>query len=362
MSDVPAPARRAAQAAPPRLLTALALVLVLALTACAGDGGDDAAGSAGSEAPSSETSSEEPAADASDVATDDAAAGDDADDTATAEVSDDARGVEVAGELGEKPEITLPGGEPPTELVVVDLVEGDGEEAPSDATVSTHYVGVSWLNEGVEFDSSWDRGDPISFPLDGVIQGWGQGIPGMKVGGRRLLIIPPDLAYGPSSPSPDIAADDTLVFVIDLVEVVPPPEPIEPGTDAMGVEVSGGFGETPEITLPGGEPPTELVVVDLVEGDGEEVPVGATVTTDYAGVSWLNEGAVFDSSFERGEPATFPLSGVIPGWTQGLPGMKVGGRRLLIIPPDLAYGDAAPSPDIAAGDTLVFVIDMVDVQ
>jgi peptidylprolyl isomerase len=131
--------------------------------------------------------------------------------------------------------------------------------------------------------------------------------------------------------------------------------------DTAGVEVVGGVGETPQITVPDDEPPAELIVVDLVEGDGAEVPEGATVTTDYAGVSWLNGGAQFDSSFDRGQPATFPLSGVIPGWTQGIPGMKVGGRRLLIIPPDLAYGDAPPTPEIAPGDTLVFVIDLVEV-
>ncbi len=326
-----------------RALTILLLVLSLVAAACSGGDADTAAS---------------PAPD--DTATD--VADDDGDTASTATVSDDARGVEVTGDLESKPEITLPDDEPPTELVVVDIQEGDGEVVEPDSTVTTHYVGVSWTNDGAQFDSSWDRGEPISFPLSGVIAGWTDGIPGMKVGGRRLLIIPPDLAYGASSPSPDIAADDTLVFVIDMVATEGPPEPITPGTDAMGVEVSDELGSKPEITLPGGEPPTELVVVDIVEGDGEVVPVGATVTTDYMGVSWTNDGAEFDSSWDRGEAATFPLSGVIPGWTQGIPGMKVGGRRLLIIPPDLAYGDAAPSPDIAPGDTLVFVIDMVDFQ
>jgi peptidylprolyl isomerase len=134
-------------------------------------------------------------------------------------VSADPRGVEVDGDLDSKPDITLPEGAPPAELVVVDLVEGDGAQAEPGATVTTHYVGVSWSNGGAEFDASWNRGAPISFPLSGVIQGWGEGIPGMKVGGRRLLVIPPELGYGAQSPTPAIAVNDTLVFVIDLTEV-----------------------------------------------------------------------------------------------------------------------------------------------
>ena len=129
-----------------------------------------------------------------------------------------AAGVAVEGEADEKPAISMPGGDPPEELVIEDLSEGDGEEVPPGAQVTTHYVGVSWTHEE-EFDSSWDRGEPITFPLDGVIVGWQEGIPGMRVGGRRMLIIPPEQAYGAASPSPAIAENDTLVFVIDLVAV-----------------------------------------------------------------------------------------------------------------------------------------------
>ena len=128
-----------------------------------------------------------------------------------------AEGVEVTGGAGEKPVITLPGGTPPAELVVVDLIVGDGEEATARSSVTTHYVGVSWTHGGAQFDASWDRGDTLSFGLNQVIAGWTEGIPGMKVGGRRLLIIPPHKGYGRRSPTPKIAPDDTLVFVIDLV-------------------------------------------------------------------------------------------------------------------------------------------------
>ncbi|CAN5346929.1 FKBP-type peptidyl-prolyl cis-trans isomerase [soil metagenome] len=336
-----------------RAALALMLCLTLLLSACA-TGDDEATGSTAVD-PGDADATED-----GDDVTDDDATGDGGGGPVTP--GEDAFGVEVEGEEGEKPEITLPGGEPPTELVVVDLVEGDGDEVPADVTVTTHYVGVSWLNDGAQFDASWDRGQPISFPLDQVIAGWTQGIPGMRVGGQRLLIIPPDLGYGAQPPSPDIAAGDTLVFVIDMIGFEGPPEPVEPGTDTFGVEVEGELGEKPEITLPGGEPPTELVVVDLIEGDGPEAPAGATVTTHYVGVSWLNDGEQFDASWDRGDPISFPLSGVIAGWTQGIPGMREGGRRLLIIPPELAYGAQPPSPAIAENDTLVFVIDLVSSQ
>lgn len=127
--------------------------------------------------------------------------------------------VTVDGDLGSKPKISLPDGPPPAELEITDLVEGDGEEAGPRATVTVHYVGVSWANGGSQFDASWDRGDTISFGLNQVIAGWTEGIPGMKVGGRRMLVIPPHKGYGAQSPTPAIAPNDTLVFVIDLVSV-----------------------------------------------------------------------------------------------------------------------------------------------
>ncbi len=126
--------------------------------------------------------------------------------------------VNVQGDLDAKPTISLPDADPPAELVVVDLVEGEGDQVPASATVTVHYVGVSWSNDGAQFDASWDRGQTISFGLNQVIAGWTEGIPGMKVGGRRMLVIPPHKGYGAQSPTPAIAPNDTLVFVIDLLE------------------------------------------------------------------------------------------------------------------------------------------------
>lgn len=115
-----------------------------------------------------------------------------------------------------KPEIEFPEGPAPTELEIVDVVEGSGEEALASSTVDVHYLGVEY-DSGEEFDSSWSRGESINFPLRALIQGWQVGIPGMKVGGRRKLIVPPAQAYGTSGGHP--LSGKTLVFVIDLLGV-----------------------------------------------------------------------------------------------------------------------------------------------
>jgi peptidylprolyl isomerase len=118
--------------------------------------------------------------------------------------------------LNSKPEIDFPEGPAPEELVIEDIVVGDGEEATPGATVEVHYLGVEY-ETGEEFDSSWGRGETITFPLNGLIAGWQEGIPGMKAGGRRKLTIPPHLAYGPAGGH--FLGGKTLVFVIDLVNV-----------------------------------------------------------------------------------------------------------------------------------------------
>jgi peptidylprolyl isomerase len=120
----------------------------------------------------------------------------------------------------EKPEVDFPEGQPPKELEVVDIWEGQGEEAKAGHQVSVHYVGVSF-STGEEFDASWNRGQAFQFPLGGgrVIKGWDQGVQGMKVGGRRRLTIPAHLAYGNQSPTPAIKPGETLIFVVDLLGV-----------------------------------------------------------------------------------------------------------------------------------------------
>jgi peptidylprolyl isomerase len=118
-----------------------------------------------------------------------------------------------------KPEIDFPGDVPPTDLVIEDLVLGDGAEATAGSSISAHYVGVAH-STGEEFDSSWNRGSPLDFRLGQgqVIKGWDDGIAGMKVGGRRKLIIPANLAYGDRGAGGVIKPGEALIFVVDLVD------------------------------------------------------------------------------------------------------------------------------------------------
>ena len=119
-----------------------------------------------------------------------------------------------------KPEIDFPGDVPPTELVVEDIWQGDGAVARAGDTVSAHYVGVAH-STGEEFDASWNRGQPLEFRLGvgQVIRGWDEGMAGMKVGGRRRLTIPPSLGYGDRGAGSAIRPGESLIFVVDLVDV-----------------------------------------------------------------------------------------------------------------------------------------------
>lgn len=120
-----------------------------------------------------------------------------------------------------KPEVELPQGRPPVNLEIKDLVVGEGATAAKGDTVRVHYVGVALT--GREFDSSWERGEPLAFTLGGrqVIRGWDMGVKGMRVGGRRRLVVPSFLAYGDRGAGPDIRPGETLVFVCDLVGIEP---------------------------------------------------------------------------------------------------------------------------------------------
>ncbi len=161
----------------------------------------------------------------------------------------------------------------------------------------------------------------------------------MKVGGRRQLTIPPELAYGPAGSGHRLSGK-TLVFIIDLLAVQVPPEvpTVEPAT---------------------GPAPADLVVEDITIGDGDEAQPGGVVDVHYHGVEY-DTNDVFDSSFARGDSVRFPLGRLIPGWQEGIPGMRVGGRRKLTVPPQLAYGPAGSGHPLG-GKTLVFVIDLLGV-
>ena len=125
---------------------------------------------------------------------------------------------EVGGSKSSKPTISAPSGEAPKTLEQKDIFVGTGKEAVATSTLEVHYTLMAW-STGNLVESSWDSGQTATFPLSGVIAGWQQGIPGMKEGGRRLLVIPPDLGYGAAGAGAAIGPNETLIFVVDLVKV-----------------------------------------------------------------------------------------------------------------------------------------------
>jgi peptidylprolyl isomerase len=140
----------------------------------------------------------------------------------------------------------------------------------------------------------------------------------------------------------------------------PTEAPAAPNTDAIAAGITKNTKEEPQIVTPEGEPPTELITEDIVKGKGKKAKAGDQLSMQYVGYSWSN-GQKFDASWDRGqEPFQFQLGAgmVIPGWDQGLVGMREGGRRLLIIPPDLGYGEAGAGGAIGPNETLVFAVDL----
>ncbi len=224
-----------------------------------------------------------------------------------------------------------------------DLKVGTGEECPRGADVKVHYVG--WLPDGTEFDNSRKRNEPAKFSLNGVVAGWSEGIPGMKVGGVRKLVIAPEKGYGKQVKG-TIPANSTLIFEVELLEVIPPPPKpkLSDGTDP----------NAPDDKLK--DIGDGLKVRDIKEGSGEPVKEGAEVTIHYTG--WLQNGNVFDNSRPRGEPNTFALPDLVKGWQKGIPGMKPGGIRKLVVPPELGYG-GRPKGDIPPNSTLIFEVELI---
>ena len=235
---------------------------------------------------------------------------------------------------------------PPVDAVVTTsglaskvLRTGTGSEHPAAADkVEVHYTG--WTTEGKMIDSSVERGKRSTFPLNRVIEGWTEGLQLMVVGEKRRFWIPEKLAYGgrPGRPA------GMLVYDIELFEITrasePPPVPDDLAVPPADAEVTG----------------SGLASMVLKAGTGREHPKASSrVKVHYSG--WTTDGKLIDSSVERGQPASFPLNGVIKGWTIGLQLMVEGEKRRFWIPEKLAYGGQTGRP---AG-TLVFDIELIEI-
>lgn len=234
-------------------------------------------------------------------------------------------------------------------LKYVVVQEGTGETPKPGDLVKVHYTGT--LQDGTKFDSSIERGEPIEFVLGRgqVIPGWDEGIGLMKVGGKAKLIIPPDLAYGESGAGGVIPPNATLNFDVELVAAEPgPPPPPEAPTKVEEADFT---------TTDSG-----LKYYDFEEGSGPSPETGQVTTVHYTG--WLEDGTMFDSSLMRGQPFSFPVGAgqVIPGWDEGVASMKVGGKRQLVIPADLAYGENGAGGVIPPNATLIFEVELLGIE
>jgi FKBP-type peptidyl-prolyl cis-trans isomerase len=223
------------------------------------------------------------------------------------------------------------------------LESGTGSESPAAAdTVTVHYSG--WTTDGNMFDSSVQRGQPASFPLNRVIKGWTEGLQLMVVGEKRRFWIPAELAYG-NDPAGGRPAG-LLVFDVELLGIEKAPEPPKVPEDVAAIP------DNSEVRESG------LASRILVKGSGSQNPTASSlVTVHYSG--WTTDGQLFDSSVMRGEPATFGLSQVIAGWTEGVQLMVEGEKRRFWIPAKLAYGDN-PRGGAPAG-TLVFDVELIKI-
>lgn len=221
------------------------------------------------------------------------------------------------------------------------LENGEGEVRPEDGqVVSVHYTG--WLEDGSSFDSSLERGQPFSFPLGQqmVIPGWDEGIALLEVGDKARLIIPSELAYGEAG-RPGIPPNATLIFDVELMDIAagPPEAPVE--VDAGDYEVTD----------------SGLRYYDMVVGDGPSPEPGQVATIHFT--IWLEDGTLLGSTLSTGQPVPAQVGSgqLFPGWEEGLLSMQVGGSRQLVIPPDLAFGEAG-TPDGAVPPNTGLIIEM----
>jgi FKBP-type peptidyl-prolyl cis-trans isomerase FkpA len=244
--------------------------------------------------------------------------------------------------------------EMPDENGLVVIIEEAGNDIKPTITsnVKVHYRG--YYLDGEQFDSSYDRGQPANFNLQGVIQGWTLGIPRFGIGGKGKLIIPASLGYGANPPS-GIRKNAVLIFDIELLDVdryLEEQEVVEAERFAIETYLSDN-NLNPQITEEG-----VYLLIDE-EGSAEKPSLESEVTIHYKGY-FLN-GAQFDSSYDRGQPSTFELTNVIQGWQIGIPYFGRNGKGTIIVPTLLGYGGAGRL-GIPPYTTLVFDIELIDFE
>jgi peptidylprolyl isomerase len=269
--------------------------------------------------------------------------------------------VSVTGGFGEAPKVKVdsPWAIDKTRAKV--LQAGKGRVVGEGQSVEVNYYGVNGRT-GKKFDDSFSRGQPIAFSLAQVVPGFSKGLTGQRQGSRVLIAMPGKDGYDAmgGNPQAGIEVGDTLIFVVDLVDVQlagPEGTTVQPKAGLPTVTDKGG---KPEITIPESAPPTSLQVQPLIKGKGKKVGANDTITFNYMWARW-SDGKVLEGTY-GGNPASTQLSGLLPGMVKGLTGQTVGSRVLLVIPPADGYPDGNATPSIKAGETLVIVVDLLFAQ
>ncbi|MEV7391121.1 MULTISPECIES: FKBP-type peptidyl-prolyl cis-trans isomerase [unclassified Streptomyces] len=268
----------------------------------------------------------------------------------------------------EKPTVAKGSGDPSKNLAVKTVIAGSGKTVAENDFVQANYLGQIW-STGKVFDQSYDR-EPLLMQLaaGSIIDGWRYGLAGKKAGSRVLMAVPPTWGYGSSgNAQAGIKGTDTLVFVVDVLNS------FNSKSSSTGKEVAQSDsalpkvgtntdGKAPSIDIPKVDPPKKLVSNYVLEGDGAEVTSSQTILCQFKGEVW-DSGKAFEQTYESGRLAQFSITQmeqVLKGLSQGLTGKKVGSRVLVVVPPELAYGNNPPSGGVVKkGSTLVFSVDIL---
>jgi FKBP-type peptidyl-prolyl cis-trans isomerase len=275
--------------------------------------------------------------------------------------------VTATGAFGKAPTVTIPAAAGSGALYTKTLIQGTGPALTSSQSLLGNFVLYDWSGKTHKLlGSTYSDGVPTLF-TGSLLPGLATALEGQKVGSRVLAVIPPKDAFGAAGNSQiGVGANDTVVFVVDMVKSFANTAGVSGtqtsnGGGALPTVTAGAAGKGPTITIPKTAAPKTLQVKTLIKGTGPAVKKGNYIVVQYTGVNYRT-GKVFDSSWSRSEPwATVIGEGqVIPGWDTGLIGQTVGSRVLLVIPPKDGYGSAGSSAaGIKGTDTLVFAIDII---
>lgn len=283
--------------------------------------------------------------------------------------------VKVSGKFGAVPKVSIDGLPSPKSTQRSVVIEGEGDVAEKGDTVTTNFVMYNATSGKQVTGTDYTKGSETTFDVDAetYLAGIVKTLECSTVGSRVVGVLPPADTWGDTGATDlGVEATDSVVIVMDIVDVETPAAPTEPLPKAKGeaqplpdgfpaIDVKLAEDGTPTVTLPGGDAPTGLELAVLQKGEGPKVGAGADVVVHYVGQKW-SDGSIFDDSWSRGEPTTFNTAEVIPGFTQAIEGQTVGSQVLVVIPPAMAYGDVGEgNTNELAGETLVFTIDILGI-